>query len=96
MRFASFVLWYQQAAVAVAEETEVVGEGVVVYASPVAMDEGGDEQEQGALRLVEVGYHHFYYVVSVARCYYDLGTGLEHIKMMTVQIIQDILEGLYR
>ena len=34
------LLWYQQGGIAVAEEAEVVSEGVVVDLVPVALDEG--------------------------------------------------------
>ena len=34
----------QERAVAVAEETEIVGEGIVVDAAPVVADQGGDEE----------------------------------------------------
>ena len=39
----------QEGAVAVAEETESVAEGVVVNAAPVTTDKGRDEQKEGAL-----------------------------------------------
>ena len=41
-----FLAGYQQTAVAIAEEAETVGEGVVVDAAPVASHEGADQEQQ--------------------------------------------------
>ena len=68
-------LRYKQGGIAVTKEPEVVSKGVIIDGLPVSVYKGGDEQEQGALGLVEVGYHHFHYVVLVTRSYDDLGAG---------------------
>ena len=73
-------------AVAVAEEAEVVGEGVVIDVVPSVADEGADEQQQCALRLVEVGYHATYDVILVARGNDDLCAGVEHLLASLVHV----------
>ena len=45
----------EEAAVAIAQEAEVVAEGVIVYALPVVADGCRHEEEERALRLVEIG-----------------------------------------
>ena len=52
-----------------------MGEGVVIDLVPVVADEGADQKEQGALRLVEVGYHAAHDMVLVARGNDDLRAG---------------------
>lgn len=78
----------EQGAVAVAEEAEVVGEGVVVDLVPVVADECADQQEQGALRLVEVGYHAAHDVVLVARGNDDLRAGVQHLLASLVHVVE--------
>ena len=87
-------LRYKQGGIAVTQEPEVVSEGVIIDGLPVTVYECRHKQKQCALGLVEVGYHHFHYVILVTRSNDDLGTGFEHVKIMSVQIIQYILEGL--
>ena len=77
-------LWYQQGGIAVAEEAEVVSEGVVVDLVPVALDEGADEKEQRGLGLVEVGYQHLYDLVVVAGGDDDLGATMQYLQTMSI------------
>ena len=86
-----FSLGNQQGGITVAQETEIVFQGVIVDGFPVAVYKGGNQEQKGALGLVEVGYHHFDYVVMVAGGNDDLGAGFEHIQMMAVKVIQYIL-----
>ena len=86
----------EQGGVTVAEETEIVAQGVAVYGFPVAVYKGRHQQQQSTLRLVEIGNHYLYDVVPVTRRNYDLSACLEHIQMMTVQVIQYLLESLDR
>ena len=69
----------------------MVGEGIVVNRAPVAVHESRDEQQQRALRLVEVGDHHPHDVVFVSGSYDDLRTGVQGCQSVTVQIIQYVL-----
>ena len=46
----------EQRAVAIAEETEVVRQGIVVDSAPIAVHKRTHKQEQRALRLVEIGH----------------------------------------
>ena len=68
-----------------------MGEGIVVNRAPVAVHESRDEQQQRALRLVEVGDHHPHDVVFVSGSYDDLRTGVQCFHVVTVQIIEYML-----
>lgn len=70
-------LGHQQRTIAVAQESEVMAEGIVVYFAPVAFDEGRHEQQQCALGLVEVGDDTLHDVERIARCYHDLRIGVQ-------------------
>ena len=70
-------LGYQQRTIAVAQESEVMAEGIVVYLAPVAFDEGRHEQQQCALGLVKVGDDTLHDVERIARCYHDLRIGVQ-------------------
>ena len=83
------ILRYQQRRVPVAQEAEVVGQGVVVDGVPVAVDKGRDEQQQRALWLVEVGHHGSDDAVVVARGDDDLCAGVQGFYAVTVQIVAD-------
>lgn len=70
-------LWYEQRTVAVAQETEVVLESVIVDFVPIAMEEGTHKKEQRGLWLVEIGYQHLHYLVLKAWGYDNLRTRME-------------------
>lgn len=44
----------QQRRITIAQETEIVSQSIVVHFLPVAMEEGTDEEEKSALRLMEL------------------------------------------
>ena len=67
-----------------------MGEGVVVDCSPVAVDEGGDKEQEGRLRLVEVGDHAADDVVVVAWSDDDLCTGVQCLKFVACEVVEDI------
>ena len=85
----------KEGGISVTQEPKIIVKSVAVDLFPISVYKGRYQQEQGALGLVEIGYHHLHDVVLVARSYDDLGACLEHIKMMTVQVIQYILKRLY-
>ena len=68
---------YQQRTVAIAQETEVVLESVIVDFVPIAMEEGTHKKEQRGLWLVEIGYQHLHYLVLKAWGYDNLRTRME-------------------
>ena len=78
-------LGYQQTTIAITEEAEVMREGVVVNRVPVAFDKGADQQQQGALRLVEVRDQHLHDLVFIARGNDDLRTAMESSLVVTVE-----------
>lgn len=63
-------------------------EGVVVDAVPVAADKGAHEQQQRALRLVEIRHHNLHYAIFVSGGDYYLCGGMQHIKTVFVNILQ--------
>ena len=52
-------------------------EGVVIDFVPAVADKGADQQQQGALRLVEVGYHAAHDVILVSRSDDNLRGGVQ-------------------
>ena len=74
----------EQGGIAVAEETEVVGQSVVVDLTPVATHEGTHEEEERGLGLVEVRDKHTDDLVVVAWADDDLGAGVEDFEMMGI------------
>lgn len=84
----------QQRGVAVAEETEIVVEGVLVDASPVAADKGTDEQKKRGLRLVEIGDEVGDNFIFVARHDDDLRGGGERVEMIAVEPVENRLKGI--
>lgn len=87
-------LRYEQTAVAIAEETEIVVEGVAVDILPsVAAHKSRDQQKQRGLRLVEVGDHATHDVIMIAWCDDDLGGGVEGIRVVAIHPVEDGGEG---
>ena len=74
----------QQRAVAVAEEAEVVCEGVVVDFAPIVAYERADEQQQRALLHMEIGDDSLYKMVVVAWGDDYLRGGVEGIGIVAV------------
>ena len=70
----------EQGGIAVAEETEVVGQSVVVDLTPVATHEGTHEEEERGLGLVEVRDKHTDDLVVVAWADDDLRAGVEDFE----------------
>ena len=88
------LLWYQQGGIAVAEEAEVVSEGVVVDLVPVALDEGADEEEQRGLGLVEVGDKHLDDMIVVAWGNDDLRAAMKHLQPPGIHPIRQRLQRI--
>lgn len=66
---------------------------MVVNPAPVPLDESGDKQQQGALRLVEIRDHRLHDFVGVARGDDDLCTGVEGFGMVAVEPVEDVPQG---
>ena len=88
------MLRQEQRAVAVAEEAEVVGECPVVDAVPVVTDEGGDEQQERAVGLVEVRHHTADDTVAVAGGDDDTRGEDEGVLSLRIEIAEERVEGL--
>ncbi len=71
-------------------------QGILVDGFPVSFHESGDQQEQGALRLVEVGDDPSYDLERVARGDDDPRRRHQRIRMVPVQEIEDVLKGSLR
>ena len=80
MKFMITLSGDEQGGVAIAEETEVVSQGVVVDLVPVATHEGTHEEQERGLWLVEVGDEHTDDLIVVARTDDDLGAGVEDFE----------------
>ena len=91
-----FIGRLQQGAVAIAQETKSVVQGVVVDAMPIAPHEGRYQQQQGAARLVEVGDDAAHDVKIVTGGYDDARRSMEHRQGVGVHIIQQRLQCLRR
>ena len=78
----------EEGGVTVAEETEIVGEGVVVDFAPVAVDEGTHEEEERGLGLVEIGDEGLHDFVVVAGSDDDLSGTVEDGEVVTVHPIE--------
>ena len=89
-----FIASEQQRAVAVAQEAEVVPERVVVDPPPVAFHEGGDQEQQRAPRLVEVGDDPFHQLELVARGDDDPRRRHQAVGAPAVEVIQDVPQRL--
>ena len=81
----------QDGTVAVGEETEVMGEGVVIDRAPIAANESADQQQEGRLRLVEIGDQLIHHVELVTRLDHDLCFAVKGILLGRFQIVQDRL-----
>ena len=84
----------QVGAVAVAQEAEVVAQGIVVDRFPVAFHEGRDQQQQGAFGLMEIGDDAFHQLEGVARRDDDLRGGHQLVGLVAVQVVEYVLQGL--
>ena len=70
-------LRYEQTAVAITQEAEVVCEGIVVHFVPIAFEKCAHKKQERRLRLVEISYEHLHYLVVKAWCNDDLRAGME-------------------
>lgn len=84
----------EEGGVAVAEEAVVGGEGVVVDAMPIVADESPDEEEEGAVRLVEIGDESLDDLVGIAGLYHDLGLAVELVGLRGVEVADDGVDGV--
>lgn len=84
----------EERGVAVAEETVVGCEGVVVDAVPVVADECPDEEEEGAVRLVEIGDESLDDLVGVAGLNHDLRLAVELVGLGVVEVAYDGVESI--
>ena len=73
-----------------------MAEGVVVDAAPVTMDEGADQEQKGALRLVEIGDEHLHNLVFIARGDDNLRAAVKYVLMVAVEPVEDVTDGEFR
>ena len=69
---------------------------IVVYASPVAIHKSTHKQKQRALRLMKVGYQHFYNLIFVSGCDNYLCTAMENIYAIIVKPRYNVAYGIIR
>ena len=70
-----------------------MGEGVVVAIAPTVADECGNQQQKGALGLMEVGNHSRYGTVFVAGGYHQLRLAAEVVDTIVAHPLQHIGVG---
>ena len=85
-----------QTAVAIAQKTEIMGQGIIVDLPPVALDKSAHQEQQGALRLVEIGDEHLHYMELIAGDNDDLGARMESWQVVTIKIVEQRTQGLDR
>ena len=71
-------------------------ERIIVDGTPVSPHEGGNQQDQGTLRLVEVRDHEVHQAETEARDDDNPGTDLELRQLVRLQIGDNRLQGLLR
>ena len=79
--------------VAIAEEAEVVGEGLVVYGSRLPIVKGSDKLVVGRLRLVVFGYDGLDDVERLARCDDNLCGGMEGGETLLREVVEHCSQG---
>ena len=84
----------EEAAVAVAEEAELVVEGIAVAVFPGFTYQSGHQQQECAFGLVEIGYKTTDNMVFVARRYHQLGVAVKVVKVIVVHPLEHIAVGL--
>ena len=62
-----------------------MGEGIVIDLAPIVADESADQEEEGALRHVEIGDDALYKMIMVAWGYDECGAGVEGVGAVEVQ-----------
>ena len=68
-----FFLRNEQGGIAIAQESEVVSQGIVIHLVPITtLQEGAHQEEQRALRLMEIGNQHLHNLVDIAWGYDNL------------------------
>ena len=72
-----------------------MGEGVVVDRAPVSADKSADEQQQGRLRLVEIGDELIYNMEGIAGFDHDLSLGMQGRVSGGVPIVEAGWEGVF-
>ena len=65
---------------------------IIVYFLPVTFHKCRDEQQQGALWLMEVGDNFLHNLVVVTRGNDDLRAGMQGLHAVAVQIVEDALQ----
>ena len=70
-----------------------MGEGVVVDGTPLPIDKGTDEEQEGRLRLVEIGDDGLDDVERVAWCDDNLCGGMEGGETLLREVVEHCLQG---
>ena len=68
--------------------------GIVIDRVPIAADKRAHQQQQGRLRLVEIGDQLIYDMESITGFDHDLGLGMERLLTRLIQIIEYRLQRL--
>ena len=71
-----------------------MGKGIIVDRTPVAVDKGGDQQDERAFGLMEIGDHAVDNLEGIARRDDDLRGGDQLRGFAAVEIVEDVLQRL--
>ena len=72
-----------------------MGEGVVIDRAPVTADKSADEQQQGRLRLMEIGNEFIDDAEGITGLDHDLRLGMQGRLSGRVQIIENRLQRFF-
>ena len=64
---------------------------IIVNPMPVSLDESRDQEQQGTLWLMEIGYHLFHNLIGISGSDNNLCAGVKCIQLISRHIIHDIL-----
>ena len=87
-------MFSEDGAVAIGEETEIVGKGIVIDRAPVSAHKRADQQKQGGLRLVEIRDELIHYMERISGFDHDLRLRMQGLLTGGIQIIQNSLQRL--
>ena len=83
------MLWNEQRTVSIAQEAEVMSQRIIIYSPPVSMQESTYEQEQCALRLMEIGDEHIHNLIFIARHNDYLRGEMYRVHIIGIHILED-------
>ena len=69
---------------------------IIIDGLPITADESADEQQEGRLRLMEIGDELIYDMKLIAGLDHDLGLGMECVLTGCIEVVEDGLQSISR